>query len=341
MKLYKMMKAPYAKSLVETGDFMFRRLRYYRMLEAVFGDPSIGDIEEGVTSATVSAEIGPHNRDTKVSKNILASARINASTAGNATVTMSNVKINNTNDNYFVYCFSMVANPDLSYTGSSYDAKITLARATALKHYLNTFGTEKSTGTAVTSMFDPIQARPVVYDDFQYDAALGPLPAGDPFRKRKRYKNQSEYRFALNPRQTILKDSVVISCPRARELLSFDSLPVALHPEQERKDKQYYKDLLDSILNSWKYYSDQCSHLEFPNPKIEGQVSRYMELKSKIIAEFDEHHRTDLLRCLFELRKEPYDDRLDSALARAAESDHLIRMYNFSLLNAVSAGMTN
>jgi hypothetical protein len=201
------------------GSFRFGRMRYYQMLEVVFDDDSIGDVEEGLSSATVSVTINEENSNSPIVKNLANFIKV----SGTSQVELENATFIHQTDCY-ICCWSTTKSPDLSGAGSSYDTCVTSSGAKSLAHYLSRFGVERESGLPLTELFGRIAAGRVHYHDSTHDLSNNPLPNGNPFRKRKKYQNQSEYRIVLFPKQPLNLDFVMIDCSSASSLLSAESI---------------------------------------------------------------------------------------------------------------------
>ena len=338
MQIHRLLTEPHAKSLLQ-GSFRFGRLRYYQMLENVFADESIGDAQEGAVTASLSVNITPENMNDPIRINLEKSGFIKVS--GNSSVEIHNATLRNEID-CFVCCWSTSPTPNLSGTGSGYDTSVTATGAKSLAHYLNNLGVERESGSKIPDLFFPIVAGRVQYGNFDYDMTNGPLPSGNPFQKRTRYQYQSEYRLVLRPRKTIDSDFVTIECPQAAELLksaSIKSSQVAMtNTFQTTEYLEELEELLFSILAAWhelEFNKDlwlqpriKANQKAFAAETWRADVEKSQAIRTEAMAKFDHMHLNDLQRCLFELRKPPFNDALDLALAHGASSDRLIHLYD-------------
>lgn len=342
MQIHRLLNKTHSESLLR-GSFRFGRLRYYQMLEVVFDDESIGDAQEGAVSAVVSTKLTPENMDDPVRKSLAESGFITV--RGNSSIEIRNTTFTNEVD-CFVCCWSTSTTPELSGTGSAYDTCVTAAGAKSLAHCLNSFGVERESGSKILDLFAPILSGRVQYSDTEHDMATGPLPSGDPFRKRTRYRHQAEYRFVLIPRAKIAADFIYVECHPATELLKSAPFARTQTVTSTATDKpagtEYYQQLLSSILEAWRQLQDTLafnSDMRFTtHPAPSGsdfdaaarRASHEERLARRITAstEFDRVHLKNLRRCIFELRNAPCNEPLDDALARGASSDRLIRLYN-------------
>lgn len=341
MQIHRLLTKAHSESLLR-GSFRFGRLRYYQMLEVVFEDESIGDAQEGVVSAMLSVNITPDNADDPVRLNLAKSHFISVS--GNARVEIENATFRNELD-CFVCCWSTSATPDLSGTGAAYDTCVTASGAKSLTYYLNNFGVERESGSKILDMFAPIASGRVQYHDYAHDMATGPLPSGDPFQKRTRHRHQAEYRLVLIPRTLIAADFVYVECHPAAELLSSGpvgrSQTVAFNATTPPEGAEYFDQLLSSILEAWRRLqqalatNDDLGFNVYPATHrgvFDAAVWRANREASNArrtaaLAEFDHVHLKKLRRCLFELRRPPFNEALDRALAHGAASDRLIRLH--------------
>lgn len=344
MQIHRLLSKDHSESLLR-GSFRFGRLRYYQMLEVVFEDESIGDAQEGSVSSVLSASITPDHVDDPVRTNLERSGFITVK--GNASVEIRDATFTNEVD-CFVCCWSTSTAPDLSGTGSAYDTCVTAAGAKSLTHYLNKFGVERESGSKILELFDPIESRRVQYHDSAHNMATGPLPSGNPFRKRSRYRHQAEYRLVLIPRAKIAADFVYIDCHQAAELLS--STPVgrsqtaAFTATDKPAGASYYEQLLAAILEEWRQCQDAlatkndlplATHQATNGSGFDAiaawraDCEAWQARRNAALAEFDRVHLKSLRRCLFELRTAPFNEHLDRALAHGASSDRLIRLYEY------------
>lgn len=344
MQIHRLLWRPHAESLLR-GSFRFGRLRYYQMLEVVFEDASIGDAQEGTTSALVSTKITPENQDDPVRLNLSRSGFITAS--GNASIEIRNAKFAHETD-CFVCCWSTSSTPDLSGAGAAYDTCVTATGAKSLAHYLESFGVERDSGYSLRDLFQPILAGRVQYLDLDHDMAAGPLPSGDPFRKRTRYRSQFEYRLVLVPRKTISADFLWVDCPQAAEFLQSTPVEQIVAQAQFTKELEDSEQILNGLLEEWRRVQNELSTIE----EREFNVGRIVPgdafhaaawhatqealhaRRMAAWAEFDKAHLKQLRRCLFALRKAPFNDALDRALARGAASHRLIQAYERGLVVA-------
>lgn len=341
MQIHRLLTKEYAEYHLR-GSFRFGRLRYYQMLEIVFEDQSIGDAQEGTISTVFDAKLTPENKGEPIWENLAKSGIVLS--GENPSIHIRNTTITSEID-CFVCCWSTSASPDLSGTGSTYDTRVIAAGAKSLAYYLNTSGVERESGSKVLELFYPILSRRVQYSDSVPDLAAGPMPRGDPFRKRLRYAKQAEYRLVLIPRETISADFVHIECRQAAELLRSAPVERAETVTQKSATKrlgaEYYQQLLSSILAAWKQFDQEFAingDLGFRVPQSTGRgiidVQAWREKQEEAyarrtaaLAEFDKAHLKNLQRCLFELRTPPLNEALDRALASGKSSDWLIRHY--------------
>jgi len=337
MQIHRLLTKTHSESLLR-GSFRFGRLRYYQMMEIVFADESIGDAQEGTVSALVSTNITPDNTGDPVRASLAKSSFIHVDE--NASIEIRNATFRNEVD-CFVCCWSTSATPDLSGTGSAYDTRVTAAGAKSLAHYLNSLGVERESGSKILELFAPIASGRVQYRDLVHDMATGPLPSGDQFRKRTRYRHQSEYRLVLIPRATIAADYVYIECPQAAELLKSApvkrSQAVALNASPTPPGDEYFQQMFSSILAVWRQLQRELAnndYLAFSASRSTLDVAAWradqdasLARRTAALAEFDHVHLKNLRKCLFALRKPPLNEALDRALARGASSDRLISRY--------------
>lgn len=341
MQIHRLLTKPHSESLLQ-GSFRFGRLRYYQMLEIVFEDDSIGDAHEGSISSVVNTKLTPKNINDPVRVNLKKMGFIDMDES--SSVEISNYTFRNEVD-CFVCCWSTSEAPTLSGTGSAYDTRVTAAGGKTLAHYLSKFAVERESGRKLNDLFFPIASGRVHYCDLVHDMASGPLPSGDPFRKRNHYQHQLEYRLVLIPRSTISADFVHIECPQASELLA--SMPinrvqvVAPIPASTGPGREHFQQLLETILAAWQQVQDALARKEdhaFKISRLAGQSDSNLAdwradweaslaRRTAALAEFDRVHLKNLRRCLFELRSRPLNDALDRALARGASSDRLISLY--------------
>jgi hypothetical protein len=341
MQIHRLLTKNHAESLLQ-GSFRFGRLRYYQMLEIVFEDESIGDAQEGTVSAVVNAIITSDNTNDPVRASLEKSGIISVSQ--NSSIEFRNSTFNNEID-CFVSCWSTLATPDLTGTGSTYDTCVTAAGAKSITHYLNSLGVERESGSNILELFDPIVSKRMQYYDVAHDMATGPLPGGDPFRKRTRYQHQAEYRLVLVPRTKIAADFVHIECPQATEFLSSTPIErspdVAPNPPDLHPGVEYFQQLLSSILAAWHRIQNEltisddqafrancvASRSAFDAAVWRAVQDASLARRTVALAEFDHVHLKNLRRCLFELRCMPLNESLDRALAHGASSERLIRVY--------------
>ncbi len=341
MQIHRLLTQSHSELLLR-GSFRFGRLRYYQMLEIVFEDESIGDAQEGVASVVLSTNIAPGNTDDPVRANLAKGGFIHVT--GNSSIEIRNTTFRNEVD-CFVCCWSTSATPELSGTGSAYDTRVTATGAKSLAHYLNRFAVERDSGSKLTELFMPVAARRVQYCDAVHDMATEPLPSGDPFRKRARYRHQSEYRLVLEPKVTIAADFVHIECPQASELLK--SSPIERSqvanpiPATQPKSAEYFQQILSSIFAAWEKLQQALMNREKLESSGYRNITRgscdaatwpadpvaSLTRRNAALAEFDRVQLKDLRRCLFELRKPPLNEALDRALAQGASSERLIHLY--------------
>lgn len=315
------------------------------MLEVVFEDSSIGDAHEGTTSTVINTTISSENYGDPIHKNLAKSGIISVS--GNSRIEIKDMTIRNETD-CFVSCWSTSQTPHLAGVGLTYDACVTCGGAKSLAHYLGKYGIDRESGKAVRDLSRTLASGRVQYLDLQHDFATGPIPSGDPFRKRTRYRQQSEYRFVLVPLKPINTDVLWVDCPQATELLretpierTADATADAATVPNQIED---YQQVLDVLIQEWQDMQRQLSlkdDLEREaswaarNRAFDAQVWRAMmdasmARRQAAQADYDRRHLKQLRRCLFELRKPPLNDWLDRALARGASSEGLIAALHHS-----------
>ncbi len=210
---------------------------------------------------------------------------------------------------------------------------------------MGNFGVERESGISLRNLFRPIAAGRVQYIDLAHDLATGPLPSGDPFRKGTRYRSQSEYRFVLIPLKPISADFIWVDCPQARGLLQAASI----QRDQEKisdgavrpKEDENHERVLTLLIEKWQRLQSELSvrdalereaFWKSHNSTIDAETSRATIEASHAgriaaQAEFDRMHLKELRKCLFVLRKPPFNDSLDRALARGASSERLISAF--------------
>jgi hypothetical protein len=76
-------------------------------------------------------------------------------------------------------------------------------------------------------------------------------------------------------------------------------------------------------VNFWKKGRNNFD----PNKWREFHDARRVEREAAIV-EFDKRYLKDLRKCLFALRTPPFNEQLDKAIARGANSEWLIRFYS-------------
>lgn len=336
MQIYRLMEKEHSGSLLR-GSFRFGRLRYYQMREVVFEDESIGDAQEGVVSAAPVTAIFTDGEAIDTASTNLAKSGFIDYQGGTAMFfgTTFTKEID-----CFVSSWSTSATPDLSGAGAAYDTCVIAAGAKSLAYYLSNLGVESKSRSRIQELFKPILARRVQYQDSTYNFSECPLPDADPFRKRTRYRYQSEYRLLLIPRTAISADFVTIDCPQAAHLLR--SVPVQpsqvaeLNAPAVPSDTSYYQKLLSSILEAWWQLQGQLNlddrtrlATDSDLDAVAWRTSRdaWLIHRTAVLAEFDRTYLKKLRRCLYELRKAPLNEFLDRVLARGASSDGLISAY--------------
>lgn len=338
MQIHRIISKDYVPQLLQ-GAFRFVRLRYYRMLEVVFEDSSIGDAHEGVASTVVTTTISPESYSDPVHQNLVKSGVISVS--GNSRIEIKDMTIRNEID-CFVSCWSTSQTPDLAGGGVAYDACVTCKGAKSLAYYLGNYGVERESGKGVRELFRPIASGRVQYLDLQHDFAKGPMPSGEPFRKRTRYRQQSEYRFVFVPLEPINRDFLWVDCQKASELLKETPFQRAANTAADvaaaSKPVEDYQQTLDVLLRKWRNLQSQLSvqddlereafrvdrNSAFDAQKWRAIVDASFARRKAVQAEYDRDHLKQLRRCLFELRKPPLNDCLDRALARGELSERLI-----------------
>lgn len=349
MQIYRLIENKYAQSLLR-GEFRFVRLRVYQMREIVFEDDSIGDVEEGAASSKFGFEFTPESQGAPIRKTLEEKGLMKVS--GGSRVDAKTISIRSEVD-CFVSCWSVSSKPDLSGVGSRYDTCVTASDAVTLAHLLYTQGVEFETGQSVGSVFLPIRFDEVDYLDREFDIAAGVLPSGDPFVKRRKYSKQAEYRFVLFPRSPVNADAVTVKCPTATALLSSRAVtPTCVekvfdHPE---RISAHWRSELDMLVESWrvlqtKLHEEDERGMAGIRHLFQSQVGSdrgafhavraaatavhavqeaSMARRREAISEFDRLHLMRLRRCLFELRKSPYNDLLDRLLAHGHTSEQLM-----------------
>ena len=342
MRIHRLTESRYADRMLE-GQLRFGRARYYQMQEAVFADESIGDKLECVFHAIVNAEIDTSQGVTSTQQNLAAMGFLNIS--GNSRVTISNSQIYRELDCY-LSCWTTVDNPTLDGVGSTYDCRVTAKGAKTLRHLLWARGTVQPDGLPVPSQFRSLASGRVYYEPMEYDVAETTLPSPNPFRKRLKYRNQSEYRLVLFPTASLGLDFITVNCPEAASLLSIAHLPKPTQATAElsRTEVGDFSNSLDSIVRDSmnlqkeldRRYDQQLDQIRLlPHSSVamqtykavnEAKLSEQRQLEH----DFDRRHLQTLRRRLFEARREPHDERLDKAIAREQGSSRLIQIYTMS-----------
>lgn len=342
MQIHRLTNAPFAQQL-SNGCIRFGRARYYQMQEVVFADESIGDKLECVSHMTVNTVIDTTQEPTSTQVNLAKMGILSVS--GNSRVTFSDTQIYKEVDCY-ISCWTTIANPPLKGVGADYDSRVTAAGAKTLCQYLWSHGKLQSDGLPVSTKFHSLRSGRVYYEPMNHDVAENPLPAPNPFRKRLKYSDQHEYRLVIFPKYNLGVDFITITCPEATNMLSVTQLSdTSAHANDPSHCSPHDRiHSLTAIVEEWKNRQSALdSKYEMALHGVRSQpfgddaahtfkaiFDAKLEEQRRLEKDFDLKHLASLRRHLFEVRCEPYNERLDKAIARGQGGAQLIRMYLMS-----------
>jgi hypothetical protein len=209
---YKFLSSRHVETTL-SGSIRFGRLRYYQLLEGIFGDNRIGDLNEGRSISVIErSEVIP-GAEGASERELLRSAAIQIDEGSG--VTVINHRIIREID-AFIFCFSHGELEDLRAImarendhGASYDACIELRDIQALASRIFSDGIVEGMGK-VKDLFHRIRLGKVSYRSNIFDFRDGGPRPGDAFLKQMTYSDQSEVRIALYPREKIDADGIFV-----------------------------------------------------------------------------------------------------------------------------------
>jgi hypothetical protein len=220
MEAFKFLSEKHVENL-RAGNFRLGRLRYFQLLELAFGDTSIGDANEGKQVTRVDVPASGAERATMLERLKDCGAM---DLGGVTDAIVQGCRVVSQADGFVLCCSvgDLAALTAELTTGSNgvqpYDACVRICDVDALaSEFVNT--AQLDDGRALGEAFECLGKGVVRYDAAEADMRDGPAAPADPFRKRVRYRAQSEYRFFFKPRKAIERDFLFIHCPGAARLL--------------------------------------------------------------------------------------------------------------------------
>jgi hypothetical protein len=185
------------------GNFLFRRLSYYRLLEAATKNKHIGDMNEGRAVTKIDLQPNDGNDDFRKNLHLIGiqvannKARING--------------ISNRTIDCFAFCVSkgtlnrlkaaMCFQPEPEY---AYDACIRIVSLQELATAIWETGFHHPSGRRISDLFYPPSVGTVTYGDSNAsDRNNQNIAMASPFFKMNRYEYQSEARIVLFPKTEV------------------------------------------------------------------------------------------------------------------------------------------
>jgi hypothetical protein len=335
MEIYRFTRKAWAEQLCG-GSLRFGRLKYYQLLEAVFNDAAVGDRHEGKASTKIDFDPSGGPSDSEIYDRIIDTGAI----VGPMGSWVASGNIFTREVDSFISCWSTKSDNGIEGMGADYDSRVALDDPQAFADAIWESGVEMVSGSPVSTLFHRIEHGIVHYSARTFD--ITKEAAGEPsvFIKRPDYQSQAEYRFALFPKDKIARDNVVISCPRAGDLLHmtylgespgtgeksdyfdpatvladivsrFAALTNVLRERQDIKLKAVQViPVTEEVVANWQAVMAACNEYE---------ADKKME--------FDKSHRPKLLKALFALRRENApNEGLDRAILQEYPTSILLKL---------------
>jgi hypothetical protein len=304
MGIYKFCENRWLKSTLG-GRFSFGRLAYYRLLEQVFGTPFIGDRLEGATvvnSGHFATPLRPADLE--------ALRRVGLVLQG-----LDNVVVRNSTLQSNIDCFVLslaqgelpalehVFGGNLGYS-SGYNCSIEILD---LNIFIHRLGETSFRGKPVKEQF-VLHYGPVEYRDVEFLASDGEPPPPSVFVKRPFFKEQSEFRIALFPKDPIEKDRLIIDIDLPEGVLierscGPDSEPVGELTADEAEQRisaavEWYEKLPRCDIGDYlSQYGDDRKLAYQMCGKAQSECDERAEM------EFSSVYRQSVLEAYWELRK--------------------------------------
>ena len=237
-RTFKFLEEKHVQSLL-CGTFLFRRLRYYQLLEMCTGDQCIGDKGEGIEVHTKGGYDGSLS-GAPIEIQRLFGPRGFTGSGPEPHVQVGTIKQINRHQ-YFALCLAVGDLESLRRSfcwpdkADGYDGAVEITDIEALVNCLfckGHFGPSPSQATTylIRDHFARPSAHEIHYvpDPTNYQAADVPPP----FLKDVRYRCQHEFRIALArvpPLSLALQDCIYVSCPESSQFMTrvpgFQSAP--------------------------------------------------------------------------------------------------------------------
>jgi hypothetical protein len=276
------------------------------MMELASGDDRVGDSWEGnnrfhaTNIPGLHEEGGPEFHAKLLRRNLVAS--------GSPDLTVGYVASYSQID-AFIFCWSTSSDVNIGGTGSTYDTCIRTQGLNTIAGLIWKHGKTEA-GQPVSEIFRRLEKGRVEYnavvDTIEKPGHLN----ASAFRKRAQYKDQKEYRFALEPINPIERDSITIHCPPAGKLLSLYK-QIELTPAEQNPSTHAVQEDSPTLamIFSARDAASQAVQRVLPAKRLaDGSVDtadlrREFAEKEAIWGKFDNAYRTKLARVIWECRQ--------------------------------------
>jgi len=199
------------------GSLKFGRLKFYRLLEYIYG-PKIGDRLDGEQRSYLHGIVDlcdPINAQLRAELEDSRDVKI----IGGNRIIFNGLRTTNEVDG-FAFSFSIgeirALMEEFCSGTDGYDSCISIACVDSL---IDAVYNGTVNGLPVAQLFD-VSHDKVTYDATPHDLRLGPAPVASPFRKDRFFERQQEFRIFLRPKLARRGDEVFVQIENRGELLA-------------------------------------------------------------------------------------------------------------------------
>ena len=317
MGFFRFMSSRYVEDVLG-GKLRFTSLSYYRLMEVVYDDCWIGDIQEGVTHAHIEELSIEPGVDSNGMRALLKDQKIlDVGEDANVTVKGARVSIEH---NGYVLCFAAGELSELkeSMWEGDYDACVSFVSIEYLARSLYLHGVTGE-GVQVSDVFHPPVIGYVTYADMSVDLTTVSAPvSGSPFLKRTKYSGQQEYRIFFEPKKKVNRDNISI-CAEFPEGLICKVFSETKPPrKKEMVALKEFDDPLDVLrIVHCKMMRSHTRNFEGSwEEDFEGYLRLFDIREAEEVNDFRNLYFRDALLAYWQLRKSVPFERLDQIFCR-------------------------